>query len=193
MAYTAIFDPRTRCAVKAWLARLGVPSTDRDDARQDVLLAAHQSFQSYDPRRARPERWLNKITVRVASKYHEVRRNRRTKLTTALQVALEDERPTAEEQLVREQTRKELLSLLHQHVDTDLRVVLTAHDLDDTPMIEIAAWLGIPTSTVYKRHARARRQLREAWSREQHRHEDRQSTPTRRTKAHRSRPQRRDA
>ena len=145
-----------------WLERLGVPVRDRRDVSQEVFLAAYASFPTYNPLRARPERWLNKIAVHVAAHYRTRALHRREELTPEdlLDDAV-DETPGPEEQLEEQEARLLALELLHT-LDVGARAVLIAHDIDGIPMAEVAEQLGIPLSTAYKWRTRAKARLREA-------------------------------
>jgi RNA polymerase sigma-70 factor, ECF subfamily len=70
--------------VTRWLRGLAVPSWDRADVAGDVWLAAVESWPSFDATRARPERWLNRIAVHVASHYHGRARHRSEESLDAL-------------------------------------------------------------------------------------------------------------
>jgi len=153
-AFQLLFRRKTYASVWDWLDRLGVPLHDRSDVAQEVFLAAHQSFHTYDPLRSRPERWLNKITVHIAAHYRDRALHRREELTAEDPSDVADEQPSADEQLSTEEERRELLELLDS-VPPELRSVLIAHDIDDVPMTEIAAQRRIPVSTAYKWRARA--------------------------------------
>lgn len=158
-AFQLLFRRKMFVAVWHWLERLGVPVRDRRDVTQDVFLAAHQSFHTYNPLRARPERWLNKITVHIAAHYRDRALHRREELTPEEDLDVVDESPGPDEQLKMEEGRLLVLELLQQ-LDVDLRAVLIAHDIDEIPMKEIAELHRLPLSTLYRRRAEARRALR---------------------------------
>jgi len=161
-AYRLIFRGKTIAAVWYWLERLAVPLRDRRDVLQEVFFAAFRSFPTYDPGRARPERWLNRITVNTASHYHERAQHKREVLTPEPVIEEVDPAPTAHERIEAEQDRLMLYELLDD-IDPHLRSVLIAHDIDEVPMVEIAARHGLPLSTAYKWRARALEALREAY------------------------------
>jgi RNA polymerase sigma factor (sigma-70 family) len=104
--------------------------------------------------RSRPERWLNKITVHIASHYRERAQHKREELTPEDFLDVVDEHPPPDELISVEQDRGEVMDLL-QKIDPDLRSVVIAHDIDGVPMAEIAAQRGIPVSTAYKWRTRA--------------------------------------
>ena len=153
-AFQLLFREKTFESVRHWLDRLGVPLRDRKDVAQEVFLAAHGSFHTYDPMRSRPERWLNKITVHIAAHYRDRAQHRREELTPEEFFDIVDESPGPDERIGSEQDRRQVLDLL-QSLNVDLRSVLIAHDIDDVPMAEIAEQHGIPLSTAYKWRARA--------------------------------------
>jgi len=122
----------------AWLAKLGVPRRERQDLTQEVVLAALQSWHTFDPMHRRRRReghelfagWLNRITVRVVS-YHRQRARHRAEVPTPTPVPEEmpDPTPLAPELLGVEERRRQLVAHLAA-LDRELRVVLTGHDLD---------------------------------------------------------------
>lgn len=153
-AHDLVFRRRMQRVVWRWLRRLDVSLQDRSDVRQEVFAAAVRSWHSYDPARARPERWLNRITVHVSAHYRDKARHRREELMPDAPVGIPDPEPGVEAQLIRAQQWKAVLEVL-QAVDEGPRAVLIAHDLDGVPMTEIAMRLGVPVSTAYKWRARA--------------------------------------
>jgi RNA polymerase sigma-70 factor (ECF subfamily) len=87
----------------------------------------HASFPTYNPLRARPERWLNLITVHVAAHYRDRALHRPEELTPGdLPDDTVDETPGAYEELEGHQARLLVLDLLHD-IDMDTRAVLIAH------------------------------------------------------------------
>jgi RNA polymerase sigma factor (sigma-70 family) len=153
-AFSLLFRRQKLRCVARWLNRLGVPARDRLDVRQDVFLAAHRSFHAYDPEIARPDRWLNRITVHVASHYRDRAKHRLEELTPDAPDDIIDECPGPDERIEAAQCRAHVLQMLEE-LDIDLRCVLMAHDIDGVPMTEIAEQIGIPLSTAYKRRTRA--------------------------------------
>ncbi|WP_437680514.1 RNA polymerase sigma factor [Sorangium sp. So ce131] len=153
-AFVRLFRGKTYDSVWNWLRRLGVPRRDRRDILQDVFLAGYESFPTYDPLRARPERWLNRITVHVAAHYRDRAHHRREELSAGRPPRVADERPSAEDQIDAEQTRSLVLSRLTS-LDADVRRILIEHDIDGVPMATVAEQHGIPLSTAYKWRARA--------------------------------------
>ncbi len=159
-AFVRLFRGKTYDSVWNWLKRLGVPRRDRRDILQDVFLAGYQSFPTYDPLRARPERWLNRITVHVAAHYRDRAHHRREELSSGRAPRrVADERPNAEEQIDAEQTRSLILSRLGS-LQTEEQRILIEHDIEGVPMATVAEQHGIPLSTAYKWRTRAIASLR---------------------------------
>ncbi|WP_437970302.1 sigma-70 family RNA polymerase sigma factor [Sorangium sp. So ce260] len=159
-AFVRLFRGKTYDSVWNWLRRLGVPRRDRRDILQDVFLAGYQSFPTYDPLRARPERWLNRITVHVAAHYRDRAHHRREELSSGRAPRrIADERPNAEEQIDAEQTRSLILSRLGS-LQTEEQRILIEHDIEGVPMATVAEQHGIPLSTAYKWRTRAIASLR---------------------------------
>jgi RNA polymerase sigma-70 factor, ECF subfamily len=153
------FSPKALAAVEHWLDRLGAPMHDMADLVQEVSLSACKSFDAYDPSRAPPERWLNRIAVHVAAHYRDrARHHREESLSDDIDALLDA--PSAEEQLESECVRRLTLEMLDQ-LEPELRSVLVAHDLDGLSMAEVAERYHVPLSTVYKRRVRAVNALRE--------------------------------
>jgi RNA polymerase sigma-70 factor, ECF subfamily len=156
-AYASLFCPMLIRAVWGWLERLGVPRCHRDDVAGQVWLNACESWPRFDPKLGRPARWLNAITVHVASHYHQRARHRKEELVDVIEVL--DPAPDAaavmESDHVRIRTRDAVNEL-----EPELRFVLVAHDLDGASMTQIAQEAGVPLSTLYKRRAIAIDELR---------------------------------
>jgi RNA polymerase sigma-70 factor (ECF subfamily) len=133
------------------LRRLGVHERDLEDVTHDVLLEVHRKLDRYD--RQRPFRpWLFAFAVRFASDYRKLARHR-----TELRGDVDDgaRAPTAEELLAAKDAAR-LLDLALDALPMDLRAVLVLHEIDETPMKEIADALGIPLNTAYSRLRLAR-------------------------------------
>jgi RNA polymerase sigma-70 factor, ECF subfamily len=181
---------RTRgiAVVVGWVARMGVPSRDREDVAQEALRRATESWPTFradypasahekgptsagaegstsEPTaRAEPPgvpptlflRWLNGITRHAVCHYYALEYRKREELAKApIDPETPDPAPSASESLTCEQERLDVLDALRALPEYE-RAVLMAHDIDGLSMQEIAEHLGLPTSTAYKVHARAR-------------------------------------
>ncbi|XXT19196.1 RNA polymerase sigma factor [Sorangium sp. So ce429] len=147
-----LFREETVRSVLAWLRRLGIPRSDRLDIAQDILLSAFTSLSRFDPGRAAPERWINRIAVHVAAHYHQRGGHRRELLVEASDLSVADERPGPEELLGNEQQHRLVRSWI-QALAPEHRSLLLERHVEEIPMAEIARRLEIPLSTAYKRHA----------------------------------------
>jgi RNA polymerase sigma factor (sigma-70 family) len=146
------------------LRRLGVREADREDRAQDVLLAAYQSFPTFDPARAlRP--WLHGIAFHVVENQRARAHNRREVLMDDDVAERIDEGPGPEQATV-EKLDRELLIRLMQGLDLDHRAVVSMH-IDGVAMEDIARELGIAVATAYKRLDTSRRKLQAAVARAQ--------------------------
>ncbi|WP_437576864.1 sigma-70 family RNA polymerase sigma factor [Sorangium sp. So ce887] len=158
-AHARLFCPAQLRAVLRWLGRLGVPRCHRTDVAGQVWLNAWESWPRFDPKRGRPERWLNAITVHVASHYHERLQHRREELVDWIDVP--DPAPDASAAMESDSIRTSAVDAVNE-LDPKLRFVLVAHDLEGIPMAQVAEDAGLPLSTLYKRRTRAIGALRDA-------------------------------
>jgi RNA polymerase sigma-70 factor (ECF subfamily) len=140
-----------------WLSlhRLGVAQRDLEDVAQNVFLHVYRRLDEYDA--SRPTRpWLFAFAVRCASDWRRLARHRVELLgERAEPPSLE---PSADERIARDEALALLLRAL-DHVEMDRRAVLILYELDEVPMKEIAAALGIPLFTAYSRLRLARAEL----------------------------------
>lgn len=141
------------------LRRLGVRTYDLEDLAHEVFVVVHQTLARFDP--SRPMRpWLFGIAFRVASDYR-----RRARYTRELpeEAASEptDHTPLADEQIATAQARQLVLDALAA-LDLDRRAVVVMHDLDGTPVPQIADALSIPLNTAYSRLRLGREQFKAA-------------------------------
>jgi RNA polymerase sigma-70 factor (ECF subfamily) len=150
----AIFDEHFDY-VWATLRRLGVRDADREDLVHEVFLKVHTRLSDYDPERPlRP--WLFGFAYRVAIDHHRLARHRHEVIGGPADVPAAD--VPADEQVAALERRELLIEALHC-LSLELRAILVMHDLDESPMPEIAAMLQIPLNTAYSRLRLARGQL----------------------------------
>jgi RNA polymerase sigma-70 factor, ECF subfamily len=135
------------------LRRLGVPYADVEDVLHEVFLVMLARWDDYD--RERPVRpWLFGIAFRVASAFR--RKGMREVLNDAHEAA--DLRQGPDDDVAAMQNRALLLKALAQ-VPLERRAVLIMHEIDETPMRDIARNLAIPLFTAYSRLRKARQEL----------------------------------
>jgi RNA polymerase sigma-70 factor, ECF subfamily len=129
------------------LRRLGVPASDLEDMTHEVFIQVARHLADFDT--GRPVRpWLFGFAYRIASQH--LRRAHRRRETYSDPDATIHPGPLPDEQIVADERRRLVLAAL-QRVDLDRRAVFVLHDIDGTPMADIAESLGIPTNTGYSR------------------------------------------
>jgi RNA polymerase sigma-70 factor (ECF subfamily) len=148
--FRVLFD-RECGYVLASLRRLGVPERDCEDVANEVFVRVHRKISELD--RTRPVRpWLFAFCARLASDYRRLRRHR-------VEVLAEHEPPGAgggaEEEIARAEDRAVVARALDA-LDEDKRAVFVLHDLDETPIPEVARVLEIAEGTAYSRLRAAR-------------------------------------
>ena len=135
------------------LRRLGISPSELDDLAQELFLALRQAWPDYD--QTRPLRpYIFGIVFRIASTHQ---RKRRREVVLGL-VEPDELSPGPDEALQAKQTRAVVLAALEK-IPLPRRAVLVMYDLDDVPMDQVAAALGIPLFTAYSRLRKARREL----------------------------------
>jgi RNA polymerase sigma-70 factor (ECF subfamily) len=138
------------------LRRLGVVYPDIEDVLHEVFLVMLTRWDDYD--RARPIRpWLFGIAFRVAS----ASRRKGTREVLGDESEVEDLGERPDESLAASQNRALLLRALAE-LPLERRAVLIMHEVDETPMREIATQLSIPLFTAYSRLRKARQEFQAA-------------------------------
>ena len=132
---------------------------DAEDVAQEALLLAFKAMPSIDEP-AKFAAWLGVIT-----RHHALRFGKREKARSTGQVALDEmllehvgalARP-----LIVEDDAKEELALALESIPADYATTLRLRYLDEMPLKRIAAFLGVPVSTVKWRVHRGKSLLRE--------------------------------
>jgi len=138
------------------LRRLGTPRGDIEDLLHEIFLVMLRRWEHYD--RERPLRpWLFGIAFRVASEHRK--RGARELLSDSHDA--EDVGARPDDMAAATQNRRLLLEALAT-IPLDRRAVLIMHEVDETPMRDIAEQLSIPLFTAYSRLRKARRELETA-------------------------------
>jgi RNA polymerase sigma-70 factor (ECF subfamily) len=149
--FRAMFDAHFTY-VWASLRRLGVADRDREDQANEVFFRVHQRLADFDPRRpVRP--WLFAFAVRVASEYRKLARHRVELVEEPEAFAATGPLPDA---TAMHQQKRDLVVAALAELELDKRAVLILHELDETPIPEVATALGIPLGTAYSRLRAAR-------------------------------------
>jgi RNA polymerase sigma-70 factor (ECF subfamily) len=168
----AAFDTLTRHGIdRAYRLALAIlrSETDARDAVQDAYLAAWRQL----PKLREPDRfeaWLERIivnTCRMQLRHHRVVRLREIDVPDpADHVSPGDPRmavPAPDDGVA----DAELIRRAMDHLGADHRALLVLHHIQDRPVAEIAATLGIPAGTVKWRLHAARAALQRAVEEEQ--------------------------
>lgn len=151
--FRALFD-RECGYVLASLRRLGVEERDCEDVGNEVFVRVYQRLADLDrSRSARP--WLFAFCVRLASDYRDLKRHGVERFADHDAPA---SAPGPEDNLARAQAR-EIAARALASLDLDKRAVFVLHDIDETPIPEVARVLGIPEGTAYSRLRAARAQF----------------------------------
>jgi len=138
------------------LERLASNPSDVEDLAQEVFLVLRRTWRDYDS--SRPLKpYLFGIAFRVASSH----RRRFWREVPHATVESLDLGPSPDREAEASQARALVLGAL-QKIPLPRRAVLVMHDLDQTPMQEIATTLSVPLFTAYSRLRKARLELEHA-------------------------------
>jgi RNA polymerase sigma-70 factor, ECF subfamily len=150
------------------LRRLGVPDSQVEDAAQDVFLVVHRRWDSWDVSRSTVETWLFGIVLRVAHNYRRSQQRRLAWLLPAADPQALQNAPAATDGPAELLARREAAVVFERalaHVDEPKRAVLLLVDVEQLPVPEAAAALGINLNTAYWRLRKARLTFRRALGR----------------------------
>jgi RNA polymerase sigma-70 factor (ECF subfamily) len=138
------------------LRHLGTSASEVDDLAQEVFLALRHCWPRYDATRpARP--FLFGIAFRIAAAHQ---RKRRREVPFGI-VEPDETGPSPDQTLHAKQARALVLAAL-ERLPLPRRAVVVMHEMDDVPVAEVAAALGIPLFTAYSRLRKGRRELEQA-------------------------------
>lgn len=145
-------------ALYGFLRRLG--ASDVEDLVHDTFMVALARQNDYDEARSLRS-WLLGIALGLW-------RNRRVKASSVNEVLttgpdVTDDGAPPDETLANKQLRAELRATL-ERIDADQRVAFVWHDIEERPISELAAALGVPLDTVYSRLRLARKKVNEAFA-----------------------------
>ncbi|MCA9617896.1 MAG: sigma-70 family RNA polymerase sigma factor [Myxococcales bacterium] len=159
-ALAQLFD-RLCDDVARLLGRLAhVDAQDVPDLVQEVFLAVFQNAHRYE-RRAGVKTWVLAIAGNLArARTRKIVRGRKAK--DELERALEaPQASTPEEEVITADLVQRLVDPLAA-LPHDLEVAFLLCDVEELPGVEVAAALGVPKGTLYRRLHEARRRLRAA-------------------------------
>ena len=133
------------------LARTVVGADHAEDVAQDALLLAFKALPTIEePRRFAA--WLSAITRHRALRFSQ-RQDKHVRKRVALDEALLEKiealgKPAAIRQTVEDRERDEQMMNALESLPSDYAMPLRLHFLDDMPLKRIAAFMGVPLSTV---------------------------------------------
>ncbi|WP_437727716.1 RNA polymerase sigma factor [Sorangium sp. So ce861] len=158
------FDLFRRLAI-----RCGVPPRDAEDVAQEALLRGLEADQRIEPGGdSAPYR----VTIALNQARNHVRdAGRRGEVLTSFEEREPGGGCPTPEDLLRLRQRAELTRQLIAQVDPRYQDLLIRHELEETPLVEIAAELGLNVNTVKTQHRRAREELdaqKRRWDAQQH-------------------------
>lgn len=141
------------------LRRLGVREPDIEDVAQELFLRVHRKLDTFDS--SRPLRpWLFGFAYRSASEYRRSPRHRALPLDgDASEAAVDVDEPGEAS------ARRALVAEALDSLDLDRRAILVGFELDELPMKDMAATMGIPLNTAYSRLRLAREDFAKAVAR----------------------------
>jgi RNA polymerase sigma-70 factor (ECF subfamily) len=134
------------------LRRMGLESSEADDATQQVFIVAARRLGDIAPERERS--FLFSTAVHVGQKAHR----KRTRLRETDDDALDELRDSVPgiDELLDQRRARELLDRALADLPEDLRVTFVLYEIEELTMAEIASVLELPQGTVASRLRRAR-------------------------------------
>ncbi|AKU99950.1 RNA polymerase sigma factor RpoE [Labilithrix luteola] len=140
------------------LRRLGVSDAELEDVAHDVFVSIHRHLGEFD--RTRPLRpWVFAFVYRIARDHRRLARHQKEVGGSEEQAAALA--PMPDEALDDERLRRILVEALDS-LDIEKRRLIVMHDIDGTPVTEIAKVLDVPLNTAYSRLRLARAALEKA-------------------------------
>jgi RNA polymerase sigma-70 factor (ECF subfamily) len=136
------------------LRRLGVPTSDADDALQEVFLVVYRRLAEYEDR-GLMRAWLFSISRQVSSHYH-----RGVKRSEARQrgLVISTTAPDLEEVVARREAER-LVNDFLDGLEEPQRLVFYLADIEGLTAPEIASALEVNLNTVYGRLRQARKRF----------------------------------
>ncbi|XYH94653.1 RNA polymerase sigma factor [Sorangium sp. So ce1128] len=135
----------------------GVPARDAEDVAQEALLRGLEAEQRIEPG---GDSAPYCVTIALNQARNHLRdAGRRGEVLTSFDEREPHEGGPTPEDLLRLRQRAELTRRLIAQVDPKYRDILIRHELEETPLVEIAAELGLNIQTVKTQYRRAREEL----------------------------------
>jgi RNA polymerase sigma-70 factor (ECF subfamily) len=143
-------------SVARLLRRFGVPTTQLDDAAQEVFWVASRRLLDILP--GKETTFLYGVALRVALNEARKKRSLPTQCDIDELSDLADQAPSPEAQLDLRQSR-DLLDAVLESLPMELRTVFVLFELEGLPVPEIAELEAIPVGTASSRLRRARQEF----------------------------------
>jgi RNA polymerase sigma-70 factor (ECF subfamily) len=143
------------------LRRLGVQERDAKDVSQEVFLAVHRQYATYNGR-CSVRTWLYGFCLRHAWHYARSPRHRREAL---MESPPEQDTPALQEAEADRRAAIRRLDGVLCTLDEEKRVAFVLYYLEEMPLAEIATLVGSPVQTVYSRCMAARARVEAALQR----------------------------
>lgn len=140
------------------LRRLGVPSSDVEDASQQVFLVAHRRLVEIAPQSERS--FFFQTALRVAADWRRSQKRRNEQAMLALPEV--PDLAANPEEMVDRQRQRALLDQVLGTLPLKLRAVFVLFELEEMTLAEIAAMSDMPLGTVASRLRRARQAFSKA-------------------------------
>lgn len=153
--FDALYDATVDFAWRV-LVRLGVPTSQIEDAVQDVYLVVHRRRDAMPPG-VEPKAWVAGIAIKVAHDYR--RRLHRKAPGVSLEAAahVADAGAHADPSaLTTQRQAKELVLALLEQLEEEQRTVFVLAELEELTAPQIADITGVGVNTVYSRLRLAR-------------------------------------
>jgi len=154
----ALYETHLRLVLRN-LRRFGVAPELLEDAAQDVFVAVHRRWESFDPRASSIETWLFGIVIRVAHYHRRTLRRRLARLVPWLWDKRLHEVESELESPLDVAAKREAVFLLDRLLDEladRQREILVLVDVEQIPVPQAAAILSINLNTAYTRLRAAR-------------------------------------
>lgn len=138
------------------LQRMGVPTSDLEDALQEVFIVVHRKLPQYDAERAKLSTWLFGISLNVARKHRT-----RSRLTFGFDIDAQVGNNGNQETLLQSRQQAERLNTILGKMKPEHSATFVMFELEALSCQEIADLTGVPVGTVYSRLHKAREQFKE--------------------------------
>ena len=159
-AFSQIVELYQRPVYNLCYRMLGNPQ-EAEDAAQEAFLRAFKAIKRYDPKRKFAS-WLLSIAANYCIDQHRKKRATLVDIEAVAPVELVESKPGVERQIVAQEDRQEIQTLLADLGPLD-RAAIVLHYWHDYSYMEIADELQLSESAVKSRLHRARKSLAFAW------------------------------